>query len=121
MSDVFANAMDDAAFRAVAGLHGRASIALAEVVGQALCQVGAVFRGHYDWLLRFHFAAGGTENCRSRRTDYAGFITLIGSLYIVSSGIHLRAGGVGAAGGSTLFLALGGLASNLLGTMGASM
>jgi Na+/H+ antiporter NhaD/arsenite permease-like protein len=53
--------------------------------------------------------------------DYAGFITLIGSLYIVSGGIHLRAGGEGAPGWNTLFLALGGLASNLLGTTGASM
>jgi Na+/H+ antiporter NhaD/arsenite permease-like protein len=53
--------------------------------------------------------------------DYAGFITLIGSLYIVSGGIHLDPGGVGAAGGSTLFLARGGLASNLLGPTGASM
>jgi Na+/H+ antiporter NhaD/arsenite permease-like protein len=53
--------------------------------------------------------------------DYAGFITLIGTLYIVSGGIHLRAGGIGAAGGSTLFLALGGLAANLLGATGASM
>jgi Na+/H+ antiporter NhaD/arsenite permease-like protein len=53
--------------------------------------------------------------------DYAGFITLIGSLYIVAGGIHLRVGGVGAPGWNTLFLALGGAASNLLGTTGASM
>jgi Na+/H+ antiporter NhaD/arsenite permease-like protein len=53
--------------------------------------------------------------------NYAGFITLIGSLYIVSGGIHLRAGGAGSAGWNTIFLALGGVASNLLGTTGASM
>jgi len=53
--------------------------------------------------------------------DYAGFITLISSLYIVAGGIHLRAGGEGTPGRNTLFLALGGLAANLLGTTGASM
>jgi Na+/H+ antiporter NhaD/arsenite permease-like protein len=53
--------------------------------------------------------------------DYAGFITLIGSLYIVAGGIHLRAGGGGTPGWNTLFLALGGAAANLLGTTGASM
>jgi len=53
--------------------------------------------------------------------DYAGFIALIGSLYIVSGGIHLRAGGLAGPVRNTLFLALGGLASNILGTTGASM
>jgi Na+/H+ antiporter NhaD/arsenite permease-like protein len=53
--------------------------------------------------------------------DYAGFIALIGSLYVVSGGIHLRAGDLSGPARNTLFLALGGLASNILGTTGASM
>jgi Na+/H+ antiporter NhaD/arsenite permease-like protein len=53
--------------------------------------------------------------------DYLGFITLIGSLYVVAGGIHLRAGGVATPLRNTLFLALGGVAANFLGTTGASM
>jgi Na+/H+ antiporter NhaD/arsenite permease-like protein len=53
--------------------------------------------------------------------DYAGFIVLIGSLYIVSGGIHIQVKGEGSPGLNTLFLALGGLVSNLLGTTGASV
>ncbi len=47
--------------------------------------------------------------------DYAGFIVLIGSLYVVSGGIHIQVKGEASPGVNTLFLALGGVASNVLG------
>jgi Na+/H+ antiporter NhaD/arsenite permease-like protein len=82
----------------------------------ALC-CAAVTVGYYVFVL----PPAALETVRHTAQDYAGFITLIGSLYIVSGGIHLRAGGWHGPGWNTLFLALGGLASNLLGTTGASM
>jgi Na+/H+ antiporter NhaD/arsenite permease-like protein len=82
----------------------------------ALC-FAAVTVGYYLFVL----PPAALHTVEHTAQDYAGFITLIGSLYIVSGGIHLRAGGVGAPGWNTLFLALGGLAANLLGTTGASM
>jgi len=82
----------------------------------ALC-FAAITIGYYVFVL----PPAALATVRRTAQDYAGFITLIGSLYVVAGGIHLRAGGVGAPGWNTLFLALGGAASNLLGTTGASM
>jgi Na+/H+ antiporter NhaD/arsenite permease-like protein len=82
----------------------------------ALC-FAAVAVGYYVFVL----PPAALETVRHTGQDYAGFITLIGSLYIVAGGIHLRVSGAGTPVRNTLFLALGGLASNLLGTTGASM
>ena len=82
----------------------------------AVC-LAAITIGYYLFVLP---PTGLTTVCHTAQ-DYAGFITLIGSLYVVAGGIHLRVGGEGAPGRNTLFLALGGAASNLLGTTGASM
>jgi Na+/H+ antiporter NhaD/arsenite permease-like protein len=53
--------------------------------------------------------------------EYVSFIALIGSLFIVSGGIHINVKGEGTPCGNTLFLFIGALAANLLGTTGASM
>ena len=53
--------------------------------------------------------------------NYAGFVCLIGSLYVISGGIQWRAERSRSALWNTTFLALGGLLANLLGTMGASI
>jgi len=79
--------------------------------------LAAVTVGYYVFVL----PPAALLTVRHTADDYAGFITLIGSLYIVSGGIHLRAPVAGTPGWNTLFLALGGAASNLLGTTGASM
>lgn len=84
---------------------------------KAALSLAAVTVGYYVFVL----PPAALETVRHAARDYAGFITLVGALYIVSGGIHLRAGGTGGSGWNTLFLALGGLASNLLGTTGASM
>jgi Na+/H+ antiporter NhaD/arsenite permease-like protein len=53
--------------------------------------------------------------------DYTGFIVLIGSLYVIAGGIHIQVKGEGLPARNTLFLALGGLVSNVLGTTGAAV
>src|SRR4051812_36367859 len=53
--------------------------------------------------------------------DYLSFIVVVGSFYTVAAGIYLRTRGVGRPFVNTLFLLGGGLAANLIGTIGASM
>jgi Na+/H+ antiporter NhaD/arsenite permease-like protein len=53
--------------------------------------------------------------------EYVSFIVLIGSLYVVSGGIHITVKGEATPFSNTLFLLLGALLANLLGTTGASM
>ncbi len=53
--------------------------------------------------------------------EYVSFLALIGSLYVVSGGIHLRIQGEATPRANVAFLLLGGLAANVLGTTGASM
>jgi Na+/H+ antiporter NhaD/arsenite permease-like protein len=53
--------------------------------------------------------------------EYISFISLIGSLYIVAGGIHLNVKGEATPGANVLFLLLGAVTANLLGTTGASM
>ncbi len=53
--------------------------------------------------------------------DYAAFVMVMASLYVVSGGIRLSGGPSGTPGGNSLFLLSGALLSNLLGTTGASL
>src|SRR6184192_1582696 len=53
--------------------------------------------------------------------DYLSFIVLIGSLFVVSGGIHIHVKGEATPRANTLFLLLGALLANVLGTTGASM
>ena len=53
--------------------------------------------------------------------EYISFIVLIGSLYVVSGGVHINVKGEATPHSNTLFLLLGALLANLLGTTGASM
>ena len=53
--------------------------------------------------------------------EYVSFIALIGSLFVVSGGIHINVRGEATPRSNTLFLFLGALLANLLGTTGASM
>lgn len=53
--------------------------------------------------------------------EYAAFITLLASLFIVSGGIHISGPFAGFPHMNTLFLGLGALLSNVMGTTGASM
>lgn len=53
--------------------------------------------------------------------EYLSFITLIGSLYIVCGGIHIRVRGEATPSANCLLLLVGALLANLVGTTGASM
>lgn len=53
--------------------------------------------------------------------EYISFIVLIGSLYVVSGGIHINVKGEATPYKNTVYLFIGALLSNLLGTTGASM
>jgi len=53
--------------------------------------------------------------------EYASFIILIGSLFVVSGGIHIRIKGKSTPLSNVFFLAIGAVVSNILGTTGASV
>jgi Na+/H+ antiporter NhaD/arsenite permease-like protein len=53
--------------------------------------------------------------------EYISFISLIGSLFVVSGGIHVRIRGKSTPIGNVALLAIGAVISNILGTTGASM
>jgi Na+/H+ antiporter NhaD/arsenite permease-like protein len=53
--------------------------------------------------------------------EYISFIALIGSLYVVSGGIHINVKGEATPMANVVFLLVGALIANLLGTTGASM
>ena len=53
--------------------------------------------------------------------EYVSFITLIGSLFVVSGGIHIHVKDESTPLANTLFLLFGAVIANLIGTTGASM
>jgi Na+/H+ antiporter NhaD/arsenite permease-like protein len=53
--------------------------------------------------------------------DYVSFIILLGALFVISGGIHVQGAWAGTPLMNTLFLALGAILANLIGTTGASM
>lgn len=53
--------------------------------------------------------------------EYVSFIALIGSLFVVAGGIHVSVKGEATPVANTVFLLIGALLANLLGTTGASM
>ena len=53
--------------------------------------------------------------------EYISFMALIGSLFVVTGGIHLGVAGEATPFRNVVFLAVGGLLANLLGTTGAAM
>jgi Na+/H+ antiporter NhaD/arsenite permease-like protein len=54
-------------------------------------------------------------------SEYISFICLVGSLFVVSGGIHINVKGEATPAVNVLFLLIGALVSNVLGTTGASM
>ncbi len=53
--------------------------------------------------------------------EYTSFILLVGSLFVVSGGIHIGVKGEATPLGNVLFLLAGAVAANMLGTAGAAM
>lgn len=53
--------------------------------------------------------------------EYASFITLIGALFIIAGGIHLKVKGEASPLNNVVFLLIGAVLANVIGTTGASM
>src|SRR5437867_1338719 len=53
--------------------------------------------------------------------EYVGFMALIGSLFLIAGGIHIKMTGRSTPTVNTGMLALGAILANLIGTTGASM
>jgi Na+/H+ antiporter NhaD/arsenite permease-like protein len=69
----------------------------------------------------FFGVEGGAATVGHTALEYLSFISLIGSLFVVAGGIHLRVRGEATPWENARFLLLGALAANLIGTTGASM
>lgn len=81
------------------------SIALAVIVG-----------GYYLVAI-----AEGSHVLKHTAQEYVSFIALIGSLFVVAGGIHIKVKGEATPMGNVIFLLLGAVVANFIGTTGASM
>jgi Na+/H+ antiporter NhaD/arsenite permease-like protein len=72
-------------------------------------------------IIYYVFALQATPRVLRTGTEYLSFIALIGSLFIVSGGIHINIKGEATPFTNVMFLCVGALVANVLGTTGASM
>jgi Na+/H+ antiporter NhaD/arsenite permease-like protein len=72
-------------------------------------------------VVYYIFALRGSPRVLHTAMEYFSFIALIGSLFIVSGGVHINIKGEATPFTNVLFLALGAVIANVLGTTGASM
>ena len=77
--------------------------------------LGAIILGYY--LLGLQDSARVFDTAH----EYVSFIALVGSLFVVSGGIHIRVKGEATPFTNVVFLLIGAVAANLLGTTGAAM
>jgi len=63
----------------------------------------------------------GLEELRHAALDYFAFMALLGSLFVISGGIHIRGSLAGTPLANTALLGIGAVLANLIGTTGASM
>ncbi len=77
--------------------------------------LGAITLGYYAFFLR------DTTTLAHTAHEYLSFIALVGSLFIVAGGIRISVKGQASPLMNVLFLLIGAIAANLLGTTGAAM
>jgi Na+/H+ antiporter NhaD/arsenite permease-like protein len=77
--------------------------------------LGAVTLGYYILILR------DTASLAHTGHEYVSFIALVGSLYVVSGGIHIGVKGETTPLKNVIFLFIGAVIANILGTTGAAM
>ncbi|HXJ71795.1 MAG TPA: sodium:proton antiporter, partial [Candidatus Dormibacteraeota bacterium] len=77
--------------------------------------LGAVTLAYYVLVLRDATSLAHTGH------EYVSFIALVGSLYVVSGGIHIGVKGEATPFRNVVFLFIGAVIANLLGTTGAAM
>ena len=79
------------------------------------CGLGAVT------LIYYLASLGAYETVGHTAIEYVSFIALIGSLFVVSGGIHITVKGEATPRENVILLGFGALLANVLGTTGASM
>ena len=72
-------------------------------------------------VLYYVFGLGAHGRILETAHNYISFIVFIGSLFVVSGGIHIRVKGEATPLANVAFLATGAIVANFLGTTGASM
>ena len=72
------------------------------------------------WLVLSHGAPGGHALFEAS-LDYISFIALLGALYVISGGIHIKGSLAGTPLSNAGLLAIGAVLANFIGTTGASM
>jgi Na+/H+ antiporter NhaD/arsenite permease-like protein len=72
-------------------------------------------------VVYYVFALHAFPHVASIAGEYFSFICLVGSLFVVSGGIHINVKGEATPRVNVLFLLVGALVANVLGTTGASM
>ena len=72
-------------------------------------------------VLYYAFVLDNTPRLFLTLYEFVSFISLIGSLFVVAGGIHLRIRGKAAPWENVALLSVGAVISNILGTTGASM
>jgi Na+/H+ antiporter NhaD/arsenite permease-like protein len=72
-------------------------------------------------VVYYIFLGGGAERMWISAHEYASFIVLIGSLFVVAGGIHVGLIGAFTPWQNVLLLAVGSVLANVVGTTGASM
>ena len=77
--------------------------------------LGLVTAGHQFFVMK------ETHMLHHAVAEYVSFIALVGSLYVISGGIKINVKGEATPMANTIFLAVGAVLSNLIGTTGASM
>ena len=77
--------------------------------------LGAITAGFYFFILHDYASLGHAAH------EYASFITLVGSLFVVAGGIHLSIKGAATPGQNVAFLLVGAVSANVLGTTGAAI
>ena len=83
--------------------------------------LGAVTVGYYVFGFAGHQAELAHERIFKTTEEYIKFIALIGSLFVVSGGLHINVKGEATPSVNVVFLLVGAVIANLLGTTGASM
>jgi len=83
--------------------------------GKVAFGLGAITLWYYLGVLHAHHRVLDVAH------EYISFIALIGSLFVVSGGIHIVVKGEATPRANTVYLAIGAVVANLLGTTGASM
>jgi len=85
--------------------------------GKMVAALGAIILGYYLLIL----PGAATQSVVQAGSEYVGFIVLVGSLFVVSGGLHITVKGGATPPANVFFLLAGALLANVLGTVGASL